>query len=204
MSYILDALRKSEQERQLAAGKGASVLYPVMVESRRSSTPMLLMAGVAVGAFVVAGLAYWLLRSQPPAPSAPAPMARIADTAVPPARSSAMPVTPSAPPVPTAEPPAQGAASRAPMAPSVREKPRSAPVAVAATPVVEPQAPELRKDDLPPIAIMGYIRDGEQGGMVMINDKLVREGEEFAPGLRLEKILPDGAVFSFKGRRFTR
>ena len=30
MSFILDALRKSEQERQIAAGRGAGLLYPLI------------------------------------------------------------------------------------------------------------------------------------------------------------------------------
>ena len=40
--------------------------------------------------------------------------------------------------------------------------------------------------------------------MVMIDDKLVREGDEVAPGIRVERILADGAEFSYKGYRFRR
>jgi general secretion pathway protein B len=40
--------------------------------------------------------------------------------------------------------------------------------------------------------------------MAMIDDKLLHEGDEVAPGLRLEKILADGAQFSYKGYRFRR
>ncbi len=54
------------------------------------------------------------------------------------------------------------------------------------------------------MAIAGYIHDDQEGSMAMINDKLVREGEEISPGLRLEKILADGAIFVYKGRRFRR
>jgi general secretion pathway protein B len=190
MSYILDALRKSEQERQLTAGKSASVMHTVMVEAPRVSMSRLLMAGIAAGSFVIAGLAFWLMRSHPPAPSGAAPVARTAETAAPPTQASPIPVAPPAPMVPPVESPVRGAPSPAPV--------------VAAMPAVEPKVPESKKEELPPINIMGYVRDGEQGGVAMINDKLVREGEEFAPGLRLEKILPDGAVFNFKGRRFTR
>ena len=32
MSYILDALRKSEQERQVASGRGVGMLFPVMAD----------------------------------------------------------------------------------------------------------------------------------------------------------------------------
>ena len=40
--------------------------------------------------------------------------------------------------------------------------------------------------------------------LAIINDKLVREGEEVAPGLRLEKIIDESAVFTYKGQRFRR
>ncbi len=35
-----------------------------------------------------------------------------------------------------------------------------------------------------------------------INGRMMREGQEVAPGLRLEEINQDGAVFSFRGTRF--
>ncbi len=40
--------------------------------------------------------------------------------------------------------------------------------------------------------------------MVIVNDKLLREGDEVEPGLRVEKILGDGLVFDYKGYRFKR
>lgn len=38
--------------------------------------------------------------------------------------------------------------------------------------------------------------------MISINGKIVREGEEVFAGLKLERIMPDWAVFRFKGARF--
>lgn len=199
MSYILDALRKSEQERQLAEGKSAGVLYPVAAVSRRSATPGLVIAGaVAFGLAAAAGAAYLLLRSQPPAPPAAAPAAIPAAQAAsvpPPVQPPPAPL-PQVPPVVKIEPPVREVVVQKPVAP-VREVPPPPPVA-------KPEVAEPRMDDIPPISISGYIRDDEAGGMAMINDRLVREGEEVSPGLRLEKILPEGAVFNYKGRRFTR
>jgi hypothetical protein len=31
---------------------------------------------------------------------------------------------------------------------------------------------------------------------------MMKEGESLAPGLKLEKITPDGVIFSYKGYRF--
>ena len=56
---------------------------------------------------------------------------------------------------------------------------------------------------LPAIAVAGYIRDGN-ANMVIVNDKLLREGDEVEPGLTLESIHGDGVTFNYKGYRFRR
>jgi general secretion pathway protein B len=38
--------------------------------------------------------------------------------------------------------------------------------------------------------------------IVSINSRMMKEGESLAPGLKLEKITPDGVIFSYKGYRF--
>jgi general secretion pathway protein B len=38
--------------------------------------------------------------------------------------------------------------------------------------------------------------------MVTINGKRMREGDEVSSGLKLEEITPDGAILSWKGKRF--
>ena len=40
--------------------------------------------------------------------------------------------------------------------------------------------------------------------IVSINDRLLREGADLAPGLTLEHITPDGMIFTYKGYRFQR
>jgi len=40
--------------------------------------------------------------------------------------------------------------------------------------------------------------------LVSINDMRLREGEYLMNGLRLEKITPDGMIFSYKSYRFQR
>jgi general secretion pathway protein B len=66
------------------------------------------------------------------------------------------------------------------------------------------EAPVIAQPVLPPVSVSGFIRDGGAGGMVIVNDKLVREGDEVAPGLKLEQILHDSLVFNYKGYRFKR
>ncbi|OGA25346.1 MAG: hypothetical protein A3H34_05620 [Betaproteobacteria bacterium RIFCSPLOWO2_02_FULL_67_19] len=40
--------------------------------------------------------------------------------------------------------------------------------------------------------------------LVGINDRVLREGAEAAPGLVLEQITPEGMIMSYKGYRFRR
>ena len=40
--------------------------------------------------------------------------------------------------------------------------------------------------------------------LVGINNRMLREGDEAAPGLKLEQITPDGLIFGYKGYSFRR
>jgi general secretion pathway protein B len=71
----------------------------------------------------------------------------------------------------------------------------------------EPQAldlPEALRRELPPLVMSGMLREMGTTGWVVVNERAYREGEEVAPGLRVEKILERGAQFSYKGYRFQR
>jgi general secretion pathway protein B len=85
----------------------------------------------------------------------------------------------------------------------VDAKPASAVASTTVTEKVEAVSDTLPKD-FPALSIAGYIHDDQGNSLAMINDKLVREGEEVEPGLRLEKILGENSVFVYKGRRFRR
>jgi type II secretion system (T2SS) protein B len=52
--------------------------------------------------------------------------------------------------------------------------------------------------------VAGFIRNEGLESMVIVNDRLFREGEEIGAGLKLEKILNDSVVFNYKGYRFVR
>lgn len=238
MSYILDALRKSEQERQVAAGHGAGLLYPVSTEAVRSDKLKPLLTIVAVGAVIIAVVAWLWLRSAPPASTPPAPQRPAkspgtlpadlpAATAVFPTATPARPAAPSTaaaragadtkPAVSmrpaSALPPAAAPAPSLPADPAVKSARVGAPRATPAAPGLAGSAPNAEKPEptpeqvlagLPPLVIGGFMRDGQGAALVIINDKLVQEGEEVLPGLRLEKIGDDGAHFNYKGVPFRR
>lgn len=66
------------------------------------------------------------------------------------------------------------------------------------------ELPPALQQELPDLSVAGFIRDEGSSSMVIVNDRLLREGDEVAPGVKLEKILNDGLEFTYKGYRFKR
>jgi general secretion pathway protein B len=73
----------------------------------------------------------------------------------------------------------------------------------------EQSLPELRelplaiRKDLPNLSFSMVVhapRPAER--MININGRTMREGQEISPGLKLEEITPNGAIFNFQGHRF--
>jgi general secretion pathway protein B len=109
-----------------------------------------------------------------------------------------MPVTPpstvvAAPPV--AAPAPAPAAKAEPAAPAAR--PAEEPVQALA------DLPEPIRRAVPSFSMDGYMYSANPADRLILIDKVLRrEGDEVAPGLVLEKLLPKGAVFSFRGYRY--
>ena len=56
---------------------------------------------------------------------------------------------------------------------------------------------------LPQVAFGGYMYSPNPADRLLLIDKVLRhEGEEVAPGLTLEKLLPKAAVLNFRGTRY--
>jgi len=66
------------------------------------------------------------------------------------------------------------------------------------------EMPSALQRELPALSVAGFIRGEGSSSMVIVNDRLVREGDEVAPGVELEKILNDNLIFKYKGYRFKR
>jgi general secretion pathway protein B len=63
--------------------------------------------------------------------------------------------------------------------------------------------PEARQRDIPRVAFGGYMYSANPADRLLIVDKALRhEGEEVAPGLVLEKLLPRAAVMNYRGTRY--
>ena len=65
------------------------------------------------------------------------------------------------------------------------------------------ELPAAVRSALPQFNIWGHAYSPEpQTRAARINEKILQEEQELAPGLKLEEIVPDGVIFSFRGYRF--
>ena len=206
MSYILEALKKSQAERQL--GELPSIHAPQLPLHQahglagNSRLPLWLALGGA-GLAVLATLLWWRPWQQP------VPVAVVAPATVPvPVVVAVAPAAVSAPVAPAPAP-----VKAAPL-PERKLEPQPQPVvkpevAVPATASAEEVIPGLRdlpdpiRQQIPPIVLGGYIYSKNPEDRLLLIDKVLRhEGEELAPGLVLEKLQPKAAIFNFKGYRY--
>ena len=214
MSYILEALKKAQAERQLGSAPTIHAM-PIQAapEAHASGSRKVLWGAVAVAALAAAAAAFLWWR---PAPGAPAVLAVQPITAPPPVVVAAPPVIVAppvalAPPVKSAPPPAVPAPVA--LAPPVKTVPppvKAPPVApVAEAPPPEEnlpfmsQLPEPQRSELPKVVFGGYMYSKNPADRLLLIDKVLRhEGEEVAPGLVLEQLQPKAAVMNYRGTRY--
>ena len=224
MSYILEALKKSQAERQL--GELPSIHAPqVQLHDGAASasaprTPVWLALGGVTVAVAAALLLWQPWQADAAAPAAAAVVPAVLAQAVPaplpvaapPAAVAPAPVAASVPPAATAAP----VHHARPVAEPKQETPGqavsppvAAPAPAAPAPAAEESVPGMRdlpepiQRQIPAVAIGGYIYSKNPADRLLLIDKVLRhEGEELAPGLVLEKLQPKAAIFSFKGYRY--
>ncbi|WP_426208317.1 general secretion pathway protein GspB [Massilia sp. TWP1-3-3] len=226
MSYILEALKKAQAERQLGS---APTLHAMPIQAAApahaatSRTALWIALGCAAVLAAGGAVAWW----RNAAPAAPAVLAVQPAPAEPPVLVAAPQPPPVivVPPVPVAAPapvplpaplPARVAAPPVPppVAPALA---RAAPMpAQAKTPPPAPepsapeenlpfmsQLPEPQRGELPKVTFGGYMYSKNPADRLLLIDKVLRhEGEEVAPGLILEQLLPKAAVMNYRGTRY--
>lgn len=216
MSYILDALKKAQAERQLGNAPTIHAPPPVYAAPPEAASRKPLYLGLGMGAIGLALAAVFLLRQPAPAVqvaaqaapvAAPVVAAAPAPVAPPPepAKPREAPVQPK--PTPRPEPKAEAPRRAEPVAPEAPEPTR--PVLVAAAPAVDENIgalaalPEAVQRDIPKVTFGGYIYSPNPAERLLLVDKMLRrEGEEVAPGLVLERLLPKAAIMNFRGYRY--
>jgi len=224
MSFILDALKKSELERQRQAIPGLMDAGPL---ERRTRFPIWAVALVVLLGVNLAVLLVVLLRGSPSVTRvAPAPAALLGAASTTKAPRAAAPAVPASLPAPAAplEPPmapALRAAESAPAAPSMRTPEHFSPMdpapgrvrdpVLTAAPdnAVEETLPTISEIDLssqpplPDLHLDVHVFAAKPADrFVYIDMRKYREGAALADGLTLERIRRDGVVLNYHGLRF--
>lgn len=232
MSYILDALRRAETERQRGAVPGLHAQATLVAATE--AAPRLKRVGVAaaLAALLVAAaaLAWWFGRhsapampdASPPAPAIarPPPPANAPTVAAAPMPAQPAPVmaapaptmpTPPAPPAPVppqvivmVNPPA---AAVLPMrSASVAAVAAAPPAAAASVPAAVPRLAELPdavRATLPPIALGGIVHASTPAQrLVILGGQVFHEGDRPLPELLVQEIRPRTVVLVWRGQAF--
>jgi general secretion pathway protein B len=215
MSYILDALKKAEEERNLGTVPSVHTHAPFGPPTSNAAPPWRKprsWAAFAIAAIAAALAALFLLRpwhSEPPAPqavTAPAPAQAPPPVASAPATDAKealpKPVEPKAPPAREASPKKPVRAADAPT-PTPKAKPAPAPEPKESRVAGLNELPASIQAEIPSLTIGGYIYSSNKADRtVLINRRLLREGDEVAPDLTLERLTPSGMVLNYKGFRY--
>ena len=205
MSYILDALRRADSERERGAIPGIHA-QPVLPgsadgEAHRAAQPAL---WIAVGlSLALLGVWAWnRVGSDAPAELAQPAAAPIAAAAPAPAAVETAPTLPE-------RSPAAARRTAAPAPPAIA-RPAAKPAAQAQAPNADnrvyklDQLPEDIRRDLPAIALGGSIySDNPANRFLIINGQTFRENEKVAADLTLEQIQLKAAVLRFRGYRYS-
>jgi len=230
MSYILDALKRADAERERGAVPGLharQVTSPVIQPADRRQTRiwMAIAALLALAGLIATSLWMWrtpaapvrlaVVESAAPAPvtqtpvAQPAPAAPVASAPI----GAAPPAAPSTAPAVSKVVPRPVPLSRPVTAPPPQPKPKPNPVgkeapsqaALTAAPAVRAFAdlPEDLRRQIPPLTITGTVYSKNPANrLLLVNNQVLLQGSLAASEVTLEEIQAKSSVFSFRGMRF--
>ena len=203
MSYILDALRRADAERQQGGVPGLHTPPSPQAEAPVVQRPWLPWAAAALLLVVVGVLAWWWTRpavvtvvvAPAVAPTLAPAMTRPPAPALPPPAAAPLPIVVSAAPVAAAAPAAPASAAPAPT-------PTPAPASPAPRTVSLQQLDGDLRRQLPPLVVGGSVwSDSAASRFVILDGQVTREGESVAPGLVLDRIQPKSVLLRWRDMR---
>ncbi|WP_163338225.1 general secretion pathway protein GspB [Desulfopila sp. IMCC35008] len=222
MSYILEALKKAERERRKDSVPDLQAHHtPYPAPGRKYSypqKPVTLLIGTLI-LFLIAASFLMYMRREPILEQKTTLPGVMTQENRPESRQQIQQETPQEIPVPQIESQPQQHVRQVQVKPQkVIVEPR--PIIIEEKTVVTPPPPFSRQqelqlpsyddlattisDHLPRLSLAGHTYSDDPGQrMIIINNRIVREGQGLGNGLRLEEITWDGLILSFKGTRFT-
>lgn len=192
MSYILDALRRSEQDRRRLQSHH-ELIPPQLSHDRRRRRSWLLVLLIAIN---LATIAWLLLRTGPDSDLAHVPQS--VQTASPQRLPALEELTGQPAPAPVMSPAATPTATPA-VAPTAL--PPAEPTA--SPPPLLAELPEHVRKALPELHISVHVYAGKPAArFVHIDGRSYREQHQVSDQLVLEEITLDGAILNYQGQRF--
>ena len=219
MSYILDALKRADAERERGAVPGLharQVTSPALPAAHHARNRLWLAvaAALALGA-IAAGLWIWQTPAVPVRLAAVEPAVTMAPAPALPTQSVPTPTPTPAPAPAVATPPAVAAAPMAvtPVISKPVPKPAAAAPpaqkqvpptqAAAATVPLLSDLPENIRRAIPALVITGVVYSNNPGQrLLLVNGLVLNQGSLAAPEVTLDEIRAKSSVFSFRETRF--
>jgi cytoskeletal protein RodZ len=194
MSYILDALRKSEEQRQKSrtrpAGSGYTFIRNTVPPKKKFSFALILTSCMLLAGLILGAGWWWSQEEQRENTETDTEMESVgaaADAAVP-----KKPEEVSAPAQRETPPPA---ADESPA-------PEPPPLPVNDIPYLSEMSSQFQAK-VPDLQFSGHVYSSEPGlRLIMINNKVVREGDPLDGELTLDEISEDGVVIRYGQTRF--
>lgn len=192
MSFILDALRKSEAERRREA---APSLSHAPLAIRRRDSPLWTRIVIAILAIALAALALAWWRSDrgavrtaqdPPRETSPALPSGDALRAAPAAAGAGQSTVPAA----SADAATTGSAGNG------AGEPAAEPLPIAELALADPALPALR------LEFLAFSGADPGSSSAWINGSLYRPGERLPGGIELVEVRPDSVVVAYRGQRY--
>jgi general secretion pathway protein B len=216
MSYILDALKKAEAERNPGSMPNLHA-QPVFVTSSVDRPSFwrkrwLWIALPALAAVLTAAVLLKPWRAAPQPPAARTALPEQAPAAMAPTRPKPAPadgdIAPAEPPAKPKTRLAERTAEKKPSKAATVSEPKPA---TDTPPAEEPsrvatlrELPDNIQREIPALSVNGYLYSKNKADRtVLINQRLLREGDQVAPDLVLEKLMPTGMVLNYKGHRYS-
>ncbi len=220
MSYILDALKKSEQERELVRMlRTAGTSYHFWMPTRRRIWPAIIGLALLTGITLTA-LRFWAPADSSHAASADRSAVTVPTTATEISKAPALAPVPRQTTIVAEHPKAATDDLAAQLQPAAAAKPHATDVVIAKTaaptagvttsePVDPATVPFLRempnefRRKLPELVVNVHLYSANEAeNLVYINNQQLRRGEQLENGIRLEEIVPEGVVLSYAGTLF--
>ncbi|MCF6266919.1 MAG: general secretion pathway protein GspB [Desulfuromusa sp.] len=193
MSFILEALKKSENKHRENSGRNPRTIHEPM--PRKTDRSRFWGLGILL-LLVNAALLFWFFGSRQPVPASQPTRVIATDTvkvkgeSVPPQTVSSTVQNDIAPTLQKAE--KQPAVMALPVLRNDKQVYRFGQLPVA----IQKKIPPLQ------MSLHAYNRADASSSMVQLNERILREGDRVADKLRLEKITADGVVLRYDGYLF--